>query len=158
MQIALGFGAAQRVHASINTTPQPEQTLIGTLPREEAACELREIQQPMLNLIDDARSVLSAGDIGGKRGWIKSPPRSLATTAADRRAPCRTSSRKSRTVRTMRRITPDIRRPVGLPADPLQRVAHWGGHGLRCQPPLTRIGEAARCIFPAVTVRRAPDN
>ncbi|MGD7299344.1 hypothetical protein [Ralstonia solanacearum] len=70
MQIALGFGAAQRVHASINTTPQPEQTLIGTLPREEAACELREIQQPMLNLIDDARSVLSAGDIGGKRGWM----------------------------------------------------------------------------------------
>ena len=44
--------------------------MIGTLTREEAACELREIQQPMLNLIDDARRVLSAGDIGGKRGWM----------------------------------------------------------------------------------------
>ena len=44
--------------------------MIGTLTREEAAYELREIQQQMLNLIDDARSVLSAGDIGGKRGWM----------------------------------------------------------------------------------------
>lgn len=44
--------------------------MIGTLTREEAACELREIQQQMLNLIDDARSVLSASDISGKRGWM----------------------------------------------------------------------------------------
>ncbi|OIT09644.1 hypothetical protein BL241_21310 [Ralstonia solanacearum] len=61
MQIALGFCAAQRVHVSINTTPQPEQTMSDTLTRNDVVEELTEIQHQMLELIENARGLLKAG-------------------------------------------------------------------------------------------------